>query len=184
MTDEPRDIFATFVGELNQTTVRPLVKNLCLTAQDPSKVHLHLALQSTGGTVAEGVYLHHFIKAFTIPITIYNIGNVSSAAVLVYLAAPERVAAEHASFMIHRVSTSFAGDRQALDSVRESLAIDNARLDKLLRHHISMSNALWRKYDQAPLWISAKDSITHGISTKIGWFKPPLGAPIYDLSIG
>ena len=148
----------------------------------PSVGELQLALQSSGGTVAEGVYLYNFVRSLTYPVTIYNMGQVCSAAVLLFLAAPRRVANKHAMFMIHRVSSTPSGDMALIDAALDSLRIDDGRLDGILREHVSLPKAKWRRYDRAPLWIGARDAIDCGIATQGGDFAPPLGVGVLDFS--
>ena len=176
-------VFATFVGELNQASAKTLTTKICLATQSGAP-SLHLVLQSTGGGVSEGVFLHNFIKTLPIPITIYNIGSVCSAAVLAYLAAPKRQASKHASFMIHRVSTTQQGvDGDSLAAAVDSLKIDDERNDEILKAHLNLLPKQWKRYDRPYLWLTAQEGLKSGLVTDIGEFSPTAGVPIYDFGL-
>lgn len=176
---EKQPVFGTFVGEINQATARGLTNSLTLATQHAES--LHLILQSTGGTVAEGVYLYNFIRALTIPVAIYNVGSVCSAAVMAFLAAPIRVASRHSSFMIHRCHTTMqAANPGQVAAAAESLAIDDVRTDNILKEHLTLSPQQWEQYDRHTLWIAASDAVDCGLATEIGEFAAPMGAPIYS----
>ena len=176
-------IFGTFVGEITAASAKALTTKICFATQNGAS-SLNLVLQSVGGGVAEGVFLYNFLRAQTIPLTIYYIGSVSSAAVLVYLAAPQRYATHNASFMIHRVHTTQQAVASAeLAAATESLKIDDQRTDEILKSHLTLSRRQWRRYDQTYLWLTAQDDLGSGMVTNIGEFAPPIGAPIYDFAL-
>lgn len=178
-TLEKQPVFATFVGELNQLSVKSLVHSIAFATQQASE--LHLIIQSTGGNVAEGIYLYNLIRAAPIPIVLYNVGTICSAAVTAFLGAPRRIASRHSSFMIHRCHATFqAASPGLVTTIAESLAIDDERTDKLLREHLNLSPQQWAQYDRHALWTSAETAVECELATEIGEFAPPMGTPIYS----
>jgi ATP-dependent protease ClpP protease subunit len=181
MTDAapPIPVFATFVGEVNQASVKSLTAQLCIATQQQSP-SVHLLMQSSGGTVTEGVYLYHFLKTYPTPITIYNVGSVQSAAVLAFLGAPNRVGGRHGSFMIHRPYAPTQGaDLALLASAVASLQVDDARMDQILREHLRLPAEQWAAYERHNHWLDAQTALSAGLTTEIGEFGPPAGTPIY-----
>ncbi len=179
VTPIPQPIYGTFVNEINLTTAKNLTAALTLASQNgvPS---FHLLIQSTGGTISEGVYLYNLLRASPIPVIAYNVGSVASSAVLAFLGAKTRVGSKHASFMIHRPQSAPQGaDLHMLAAATASLKIDDARMDAILKAHLTLPSAKWRVYDRHPLWIGAQDALKAGFTTTIGDFAPPLGTPIY-----
>lgn len=172
-------VYATFVGEINQASVKPLVGAIAAVSQSGAP-HLHLMLQSTGGTVSEGVYLHNFIRALPLPLTIYNGGAVCSAAVMAFLGCKDRQTSENAAFMIHRCQASPQGANAAhMAAAIDSLAIDDTRMDGILKNHLTLSEEKWAQYDHHFVWIGAREAVAAGLATAIGDFAPPLGSPVY-----
>ncbi len=174
--------YAVFVGELNQTSIRALTQGLAAVTSDRAS-HLHLMMQSSGGGVAEGIYLYNFFRAFPVELTLYNIGSVSSAAVAAYLGAPARKASATATFMIHRVHTTQHGvNSGALAAALESLKIDDERSETVLRDHLQLSDEQWRTYDRDYLWLTAADALACGLATSLGDFSSLPGEKLYSFS--
>jgi ATP-dependent protease ClpP protease subunit len=174
--------YATFVGEINVTSARSLTNKLSVATQGGTSA-LHVVLQSVGGNVGEGVYLHNLIEGFPLPITFYNIGSICSAAVMAYLGAPRRLATENATFMIHRVQTTqISVGQQALAAGAESLAIDDERADQVLKSRLTLTKAQWKRYNDHFLWLTAQQALTCGLVTEVGAFAPPPGTRVYDFN--
>lgn len=53
--------------------------------------HLHLRFQSSGGHPGSGIYVYDLFRRFPFPITVYNVGQVSSIGVVAYLGAQLRI---------------------------------------------------------------------------------------------
>ncbi len=172
-------VFATMVGEINQASAASLTRSVSLMTQNGFP-ELHLLLQSTGGTVSEGVYLYNFLRLMRIKTHIYNVGSIASAAALLYLGASSRIASQHSTFMIHRPqSPSQGGNSPYLAAATESLALDDRRMDAIVRKHLTLSDERWRVYEHNYLWLSAEDALASGMATAIGDFAPPIGASVF-----
>jgi ATP-dependent Clp protease, protease subunit len=68
--------------------------------------HLHVLFRSPGGVIHEGIRLYNFFRNFSIDLTLYNLGVVSSVAVIPCLSAKTRKVSRHATFMIRRTRTT------------------------------------------------------------------------------
>jgi hypothetical protein len=118
----PPEIYGVFCGNVDQASVARIMSGMA-TAINNRVPRLHLLFQSSGGLVGDGVCLYNFLKALPIPLTIYNVGSVSSIAALAYLGAEERKVSAHATFMLHRTyaSPQAAGAERSPVPVRESV---------------------------------------------------------------
>jgi ATP-dependent protease ClpP protease subunit len=52
--------------------------------------HVHALFQSAGGYVEDGVFFYNFLRSIPIELTLYNVGQISSAGVIAYLRARNR----------------------------------------------------------------------------------------------
>ena len=142
-------------------------------------------IQSTGGTVCEGVYLYNFFRAYPNPISLYNGGQVCSSAVTAFLGAPRRIVNPHATFMIHRVQAAPMGaDLSRMAATYQSLKIDDERTETILRDHLTLSAEQWELYERHMLWLTAEAAVQAGLATEIGNFSVPAGTQIYDFGFG
>ena len=91
----PNDVYGVFVGAIDQLAVGRLA-NAANVAFNNDVTHIHLAFQTMGGSVADGVALYNLFRAIPTPLTLYNIGSVASAGVIAYLGAATRAASTHA----------------------------------------------------------------------------------------
>jgi ATP-dependent Clp protease protease subunit len=180
-----KDFFALFSGVIDQNTVQKFFNNFALiTQQQAQNKHLHLLIQSYGGTISDGIALYNLLKSAPLEVSVYNSGSVQSAAAIYFLAGKRRVASRHAMFMLHRPTCApqlMTTDR--LESVLTSLKIDEHRLDSILRSYLTFSEAQWLDFRSKELWLGADDALTTGLITEIGEFSPPKGAQILSLNL-
>src|ERR1700737_2724923 len=96
--------YATFAGPIDQQSVQRFFTSIA--AGSANKIeHIHILFQSFGGAVADGICLYNFFRALPIDLTLYNGGNVSSAATIAFLGAKGRKVTANATFMIHRAQS-------------------------------------------------------------------------------
>lgn len=177
---QPDPVYAVFAGLIDLWALNHVARVLTSAAQAGRPVHM--LMQSTGGNASDGVGLYNLLKGFPVPPTLYNIGTISSAAVIGYLGAPKRITSRHASFMIHRPS----GGTQFLNADRmqaqvTSLQIDDARTEAILRERIALPEERWRVHEHADLWLTATEAKEAGIATDIAEFAPPLGSLVVNV---
>ena len=167
-----KSLWITFSGMIDQVSFGRLISAFTAAIQNRSP-QVHIMLQSTGGTVADGVALYSWIRNAQVPITVYNGGMVQSIAVIAYLGSNRRVVSKNATFMIHKTrgpAISYTGPNTA--SLIKGLAIDDARSEAMLRERAVLSDDLWRTHSLTDLYLDANEALEHGIATEIGEFAP------------
>jgi ATP-dependent protease ClpP protease subunit len=121
MSDTPRIDVVNFVSGINPQSIAALIE-VTGQARNKGSSKIILNLSSTGGDLAPifGAYYH--LRSLGIPLVSHNIGNIESAAVLLYLAADTRLAAPHSRFMFHNFNWSFHPGPVVHTEVREKVA--------------------------------------------------------------
>jgi ATP-dependent Clp protease protease subunit len=177
----PEEIYAVFCGGIDQASAQKLVSSLSVASVNNVK-HIHLLFQSAGGFVGDGVFLYNLFRSVPVELTLYNVGQISSAGVIAYLGAKSRKTTRHATFMIHRSNNSpqFATARR-LAHVAKSLVLDDQRTEDIVRQHVALSDELWLELEHHDLYFSAEDAVQFGIATEIAEFAPPLGTQLFNL---
>jgi ATP-dependent Clp protease protease subunit len=177
----PSEVFATFVGVIDQITVHRILTGVG--AAMASKVkHVHLLFQSTGGTVADGICLYNFLHRLPIEISLYNVGTVASIGALAYLGAKIRKTSASATFMLHRTQVSPQGaTAERLQAFARNVTLDDERTEAILRQRLKMPKDLWDVHRVADLWLSANEAVKYGLATEIGGFAPPFGTQIFNV---
>ncbi len=144
--------------------------------------HVHLLFQSAGGYVGDGVFLYNLFRSIPIELTLYNVGQICSAAVIAYLGAGHRKTTNDAIFMIHRSTNSpqFATATK-LGHISKSLVLDDQRTEAIIRSHVKLPSGLWDAMQHHDVYVSGEEAVQFGISTEIGQFAPPPGTQVYNL---
>ena len=65
--------------------------------------HFYVLLSTPGGQVTSGLTVYNFLRSIPAKVTMHNIGNVNSIGNAIFLAADERFACAHSTFMFHGV---------------------------------------------------------------------------------
>ena len=65
--------------------------------------HFYVLLSTPGGQVTSGLTVYNFLRSIPAKVTMHNIGNVDSIGNAIFLAADERFACAHSTFMFHGV---------------------------------------------------------------------------------
>ncbi len=175
----PDDAYLTFCGVIDQNSTQRIMTSLSIATQQQRK-RVHLVFQSTGGLIGDGICLYNYFKSYPTDLILYNIGQISSIAVIAYLAAGTRIANAHATFMVHTpTSPAIAQTPELLKAAQRSLRIDDERMKAILKSHITIGQAQWSGLRHKELWFTAADAVKSGIATAIGDFSPPKGETVY-----
>lgn len=180
----PEEAHAVFCGGIEQATSQKVVTSL--TAGMAAKIkHVHVLFQSAGGYVGDGVFLYNLFRSMPIEVTLYNGGQLSSAAVVAFLGAKRRKTLKNATFMIHRSTqtTQFATSTK-LQHLAKGLILDDERTEAILREHIKMPDELWTELNFHDLYLSGAEAVKFGIADEIAEFSPPAGVQVFNLLAG
>lgn len=90
-----------FIGSINNESISnflTFVKN----SKDISSLTVNI--NSLGGEVSCAIAIYNYLKSKEISIQTHNIGDVSSAAIILYLSGTKRTAEEACKFLIHPIA--------------------------------------------------------------------------------
>lgn len=181
MTSLPPDVYAVFCGGIEQATAQKIVQGV--TAAMANKVQrIHAIWQTAGGFVGDGVFLYNLFRSLPIELTLYNVGQISSAGVTAYLGAKHRKTTTGATFMIHRSTNSpqFA-TADKLERVAKSLVLDDERTEAIVRENVNLPKELWTELQYHDIYLSGKEAVEYGIATEIGEFSVPAGTQVFNM---
>jgi ATP-dependent Clp protease protease subunit len=176
----PNEIYGLFAGAIDQLTFGKLA-NVVAIASSNNVTHIHLAFQTAGGTIGDGVALYNLFRAIPTHLTLYNIGSVSSAGVLAFLGAPNRAASKHAMFMIHRTMSPAIGvTSDRLHAIAHSVLMDDARIEAIfLAAELKIDPDQRAVHRVADLWLSADEAKEANLVTELREFAPPKGTQLF-----
>jgi ATP-dependent Clp protease, protease subunit len=142
-----------------------------------------LAFSSSGGYVADGVYLYNHIRALPLHLVLYNTGSVSSIAVSVFLAAQERYCSAHAMFMIHPTTMGHSDGMSArrLQSTLDAALADDDRTDNILRERSRIPGSVLLSRRHSEIHISPNQAVDYGLVDAVREFALPQGQQIVQI---
>ena len=110
----------THVGPINDAFVTS-IQQITLSYQEAPEL-LCLNISSSGGSVISGITAYNYLKQLPYPVRCHNLGEVSSAAILPYLAGKIRTAETVSKFMLHPVEIELQASMPFF-KVQETLSI-------------------------------------------------------------
>jgi len=131
---------------------------------------IHLAIQSPGGSVPVALALANILQALPCPVTTYNIGNVDSAATILFAAGSERVCAPGARFLLHPIKKSVEGYHtlDTLSSLIKEITEDTRRVTELLAQRTGRTApSRWEELMSAPHSLSSEAAVELGLAHRI-----------------
>lgn len=93
-----------FIGEINTNNIITLTNYIKSIQNLTSNDTLIININSSGGSISDGVAIYNIIKKLPCKVTTHNLGEVSSAAVLLYMAGTTRTSADISKFLIHPIT--------------------------------------------------------------------------------
>lgn len=101
-----------FYAAVNEATINDLLnfvtQQIHLGTQNPANPLEEIIIQisSSGGSSDHGLLAYNFLKQVNIPKTIIGMGNVDSAAIMIYSAGNKRLAMPSCRFLLHEALTT------------------------------------------------------------------------------
>lgn len=146
-----------------------IMKALC--EQQAEKITVMLS--SEGGDLNSGFSAYNFLRGLPVPVKIVNVGTVESIAVLIYLAADERVSLESSRFLLHQFNWTYPYPRvdySRLNENSDSLCFDFKRYANIFNDRTNNGNGfidISKCLNGQSVVIDAPTAVTDGISTEV-----------------
>jgi ATP-dependent Clp protease, protease subunit len=183
MTANP-PAYVSFSAEVNITTAEQL-QAVAANIVGAGHPELHLLLSTPGGAVQYGITIYNFLRSLPIRVITYNMGNVDSIGLVIFLAGEERYACPHTTFMLHGVALQLPAptslfEKNFKDSLSR-LAADQERIKGIYseRSHITMEEAEHLFLQETTL--SSDEAVGRGIVHEVRQPRIAAGSPILQL---
>lgn len=100
MNMENREVY--LVGDINAETIEKARKRILKLLKENPKEEITLLISSGGGGGSPAIIFYEWVKLKNVPLTTVAIGEVSSAATIVFLSGKKRKATPHSWFTFHK----------------------------------------------------------------------------------
>ena len=144
---------------------------------------IYLCLSSTGGYVADGIYLYNHIRSLPTNVTIHNTGSVASIAIAIYVAANERKCSEHGVFMMHPTEMQQQNNMRSetLQSLLDAALADDQRTENILRQRTSIPDKTLTARRTREVHITPQQAVEFGLADRVSEFALPRGNEILQI---
>lgn len=141
---------------------------------------LVLCLSCFGGNFDRAVSLYNTLRAMPLQLVTHNVGNVGSAANVLFLAGEERFASPQAVFFFHPSSVSLDGsyDPRELAHQRAELLESDAREREIIRERTSLTSRQIKSLVDRSSTIGAQQALQAGIIHAITELQIPSDARV------
>lgn len=172
-----KEAFLSFSGQLNLKSTEALIEAATALAGERF-ARLVLCLSSFGGNFDRGVSLYNTLRALPVELVTHNVGNVGSAANVLFLAGERRYASPQAVFFFHPSSVSLDGnyDPAELAKHRAELLESDAREREIVVARTTLTDREVRRLVTSSSTLSAERALAAGIIHEIRDLAIPPGA--------
>ena len=180
--EKPKCVYGIFTAEIVPNTVESFIQTLPKIAQE-NIPEVYPALSTPGGSVAQGITLYNFLLGMPFKLTIHNMGNVDSIGNAVFLAADERYACAHSTFMFHGVGFDQQAGRFEERQLREMLdgiSADQRRIGDIITERTGIPKEEVDGFFREAQTKTAEFARNRGIVEDIREFNLPAGAPVFS----
>ena len=180
--------YITFSGPIDNSAESRLIAE-CAKVVDQGAQTIYLMISTPGGSVLHGMNLYSMLQALPVRLIAHNIASVDSIGTVVFLAASERYASPHATFLFHGVSRNFpkgtAVNRRDLQESLDKLTTDHEKIASIVHRRASFRNrdevlSLMEEPTTKDVEFAQSAGIIHGVRT----VKIPRGVPMHYLLTG
>jgi len=163
------------VGKIESTILSALMDYLedakkvfrCKTAR---KKHLKITITicSPGGDSAVGLAIYDLIRSSGLPVRTRALGEVSSAALAVFLAGRERLMFENACLFSHKTDQEMEGcSRQEKETILAQLQAEDEKYASIILENSKMTRRQLDKFEGLERRITAQEAVELGLAHEI-----------------
>ncbi len=153
-------------GSINNKMVRKVMKQLCKASSDGATI----IINSEGGCEACGRAIAGFIKVARdngIKVDTVGMGNIHSAAVLIFAAGATRELSQFAQVFVHETSVKTKGSTSEVYKLAAQLAREEQQWCSALEALTGTPADTWRKLHTAETYLTPAEALKLGLATEV-----------------
>lgn len=162
---DERVIYLT--GEIDAKAYSRAAAALHLLERSGGESALTVQINSEGGDLAHGLALHDLLAACPRHVVTIGVGEVCSAAAVVFQAGDERVLGATASLMIHNGSGVFSGTPDEVSIATRAWKVQRTAMHRVLAARSGLTLAEVQRRCRGDTWLTATQAITLGLADRL-----------------
>ena len=163
------DVTENSISRINTELIKmiTMIINQAKLIKDFEPGHINLIIESAGGNVADMWALIDLMIKSPIPIYTYALGNVYSAALIIFIAGSVRYVASHTELMYHEASSSAIGKMSEINETTENGKKTQQIIDDFIIHRTKLKK---KKLDEikktkTDYFFYKKEALELGVAT-------------------
>lgn len=182
----PGTAYISYYDAINEPKAKALMAASANVLAQTKPERLYFLFSSPGGSVDAGIALYNFLRSLPVPVVMHNSGSIDSVAIVVFLAADERYANPHSTFLFHGIQWGFGqGAQLSWAQLQETVSRfqgDEARLGGIITQRTSITSPeltqLFRQGETKDLGFAKEKGLIRDVREA----KVPSGAPFVALN--
>jgi len=177
-------VYLFFEMEINWASFRLLETRVAELISGGLK-ELVLVMSTGGGGCGAAVTCYNFLKSLNIDITTYNICDVNSASLLMFMAESKRYVVPSGRFLIHPLTYEVNGSftMNEYTDILENMRSEQARIAQIYATTLNIPKQKAEGLFQHEHWVNAETARDMGIATAISSLSIPEGARLEILPL-
>ena len=155
--------------EVSDALYRRVATMLTLLERKDKKAPITAFVNSPGGSADSGFAIFDLFRFSPCPITTVANGVVASAAVLIYLGAPQgrRVSLPNARFLLHQPSTATRGQATDIDITAREIAKLRRRYNEVVSEATGKNIDVVEKDSDRDFWLTAQEAVDYKLGNRL-----------------
>lgn len=155
--------------EVSDALYRRVATMLTLLERKDKKAPITAYVNSPGGSADSGFAIFDLFRFSPCPITTVANGVVASAAVLIFLGAPQgrRVSLPNARFLLHQPSTAARGQASDIDITAKEIAKLRRRYNEVVSEATGKTLEVVEKDSDRDFWLTAQEAVDYKLVNRV-----------------
>lgn len=180
-------VYINYFDEIETARVKNIMAIVSqIVAQEKPGI-LYFLFASRGGEVDAGIASYNFLKSLPVKIIMHNIGSIDSIANVVFVAAKERYAAPHCTFLFHGVIWGISNPTNLslpqINEIRDRIHKNHTTIAGIICENTKMSEAEIKELFSQGETKDADFALEKGIVNKIKPAQVPQDALFISINI-
>ncbi|MCY3745083.1 MAG: ATP-dependent Clp protease proteolytic subunit [Acidobacteria bacterium] len=178
-------VYVFFSAPITPQSVDTLIEAVSHTVATGCR-EIYLVFSTVGGSVADGIRLHNYLRGLPCRLTVHGIGNVDSIGITVFVAADKRYAAPHVRFLFHGVGMEHPKGRFTEKMLLEMLGTiqkDQARISDVITDRTKITPSEMEDFFRKAATQDTTFALSKNVIEEIRPFKQDASYPVITIKV-
>ena len=161
----------SFFGDVSKERAQTFISQLLHLCEEDEEEPITVWLNTSGGSLTDGLAIYDTIKNISCPVLIYTTGLCASAGLIILCAGDYRIATESTVFYYHQpvMDDTSINSSKDMDELQKFYNFSREKMDGIIKQKTKLRKATWNKYfeGKTSYYFSSKDALKFKLIDKI-----------------